>query len=352
MAEPLRILILEDSSIDAELMQFELREAGLSFTAKVVMTEEDFVRELVDCLPDLILSDYDLPKYSGALALVEAKKRCPDTPFILVTGAVTENRAIEILTQGAKDYVLKNRLEQRLAPAVRRALAEADDHRARKRAETELGEAYRTLKVKDEIRTAERKAEIEARKRMEEELREKEARDTVHDTELRLRAKEHLKAIRIASCPSELGADTQRLLQELQIYQVELEMQNEELRRCKDKTDALMARYRDIYDFAPISYLILNPRGDILWVNLTAAEFLGAECSDLTGQRFQLHLSRESYPAFSAFFKRTFEGDAVETCEVMLEDAGGGAARHVRLQARLSKDRKECHLAMIEITGQ
>ncbi len=109
-----------------------------------------------------------------------------------------------------------------------------------------------------------------------------------------------------------------------------------------------MARYHDIYDFAPISYLTLNPKGDILRVNLTAAGFLGAERSRLTGQRFQLHVSRESYLTFSAFFERTFESDTIETCEVMLQNAGG--ARHVRLQARLSKDRKECHLAMIDIT--
>ena len=324
MAEPLRVLILEDNPVDAELMQFELQEAGLSFTAKVAMTEEDYIRELMECSSDLILSDYDLPKYNGALALAEARRRCPDTPFILVSGAVTEDRAIEILTQGAKDYVLKSRLEQRLAPAVRRALAEAEEHRARKQAEAELREAYRTLKVKDEIRTAERKAEIEARKKMEEALREKEARDTAHTAELRLRAKEHLKVVKAASCPSELGGDTQKLLQELQIYQIELEMQNEELRRYKEETDAFMARYHDIYDFAPISYLILNPKGDILRANLTAAGFLGVQRSRLTGQRFQLHVSRDSYLTFSAFFERTFESDAIETCDVMLEDAGRG----------------------------
>jgi PAS domain S-box-containing protein len=138
VAEPLRILILEDNPADAELVQFELEEAGIFFAAKVVMTEKDFIQEMQIYCPDLILSDYDLPKYNGALALAEARRRCPDTPFILVTGAVTEDRAIEILTQGAKDYVLKSRLEQRLAPAVRRALAEAREHRERKKAEEEL----------------------------------------------------------------------------------------------------------------------------------------------------------------------------------------------------------------------
>src|SRR5271157_3407306 len=129
MAESLRILILEYNLTDAELVQFELQEAGLVFTAKVVMTKNDFIHELQTFSPDLILSDYDLSEYNGDLALAEARKICPDTPFILVTGAVGEDRAIEILTQGAKDYVLKSRLQQRLVPAVRRALAEAEEQK-------------------------------------------------------------------------------------------------------------------------------------------------------------------------------------------------------------------------------
>jgi PAS domain S-box-containing protein len=174
MAEPIRILILEDNPSDAELVQFELQEAGLTFNSHVVKTEKDFVRELQNYCPDLILSDYDLPKYNGALALAEASRRCPETPFILVTGAVGEDRAIEILTQGAKDYVLKNRLNQRLVPAVRRALAEAEEHRARKQAEEALLIAHRALEEEVKIRTAELYEEIAARKKAEEALRQSE----------------------------------------------------------------------------------------------------------------------------------------------------------------------------------
>ncbi|MDD5169944.1 MAG: PAS domain S-box protein, partial [Syntrophales bacterium] len=176
MEESLRILILEDKPIDAELVQFELREAGFVFTSRVVMTEEDFVRELLEFSPDLILSDYDLPRYNGVLALAEAKRRCPDTPFILVSGAVSEERAIEILTHGAKDYVLKDRLQQRLVPAVRRALAEAEGFRARKQAEARLREAHRTLEERVKVRTAELEAEIAVRKKTEEALLESQMR--------------------------------------------------------------------------------------------------------------------------------------------------------------------------------
>jgi CheY-like chemotaxis protein len=130
MFKSIHILILEDNPTDAELIQFELQEAGISFTAKVLMNEKEYVNELKKLPPDLILSDYDLPTYNGLLALAEAKKRCPDIPFILVSGAVVEDYAIEILTQGAKDYVPKTQLQQKLAPAVRRALAEAEELKA------------------------------------------------------------------------------------------------------------------------------------------------------------------------------------------------------------------------------
>jgi PAS domain S-box-containing protein len=153
--KPLRVLILEDNPTDAELAQFELQEAGLAFTAQVVAAEKDYHRALTGFSPDLILSDYDLPRYNGALALAAAKTKCPDIPFILVSGVISEDRAIEILTQGAKDYVLKNRLQQRLVPAVRRAIAEAEEIRTRKRAEAELREAHRLLEAQVQERTAE-----------------------------------------------------------------------------------------------------------------------------------------------------------------------------------------------------
>ena len=133
MSDPLRILILEDNPADAELIQFELREEGICFTSKLVMTEGDFLRELREFSPNLILSDYDLPQYNGSLAFAAAKSQCPDVPFLLVTGAISEDRAIEMLTKGAKDYVMKNRLN-RLVPAVRRALAEAKEHKERQKA--------------------------------------------------------------------------------------------------------------------------------------------------------------------------------------------------------------------------
>jgi CheY-like chemotaxis protein len=119
----IRVLILEDRASDADLVEFELLEAGLAFTSKRTANEREFLGALEEFCPDLILSDYDLPQYNGELALVEAKKRFPQVPFILVTGALNKSpeRIGEIIARGASDYVLKSRLDQ-LAPAIYSAL--------------------------------------------------------------------------------------------------------------------------------------------------------------------------------------------------------------------------------------
>jgi CheY-like chemotaxis protein len=119
----IRILILEDRTSDADLMEFALMDAGFTFTSQRTMDETTFLRGLEEFSPDLILSDYDLPQYNGSLALAEAKARFPEVPFILVTGALDKDvgKVGEILAGGAHDYVLKNRLDL-LAPAVHSAL--------------------------------------------------------------------------------------------------------------------------------------------------------------------------------------------------------------------------------------
>jgi len=132
--EQLRILILEDNPEHAELLEDDLRAAGIVFSAKRVDTGEAFREELLRYSPGLILSDYDLPGFNGLWALQMAKDICPEVPFILVTGAIGEEKAIEILTNGATDYVLKSRMT-RLAPAVLRAMQEVRERKEREKAE-------------------------------------------------------------------------------------------------------------------------------------------------------------------------------------------------------------------------
>ena len=215
-------------------------------------------------------------------------------------------------------------------------------------AEAALLEAYRTMKEKDEIRTAEREAEVVARKKMEEALREKESRENARARALRRRAEVRMKRKEAGMGPSDAGADSQKLLQELQVYQIELEMQNEELMTSNNKFDALLTKYLDSYDFAPIGYFTLNSAGTILQVNLTGA---GIERSRLTGQQFRNHVSDKALPTLNMFIKKTFKGEATESCEVELKN-GEGPSRFVQLEARLSEDGKECNLVMIDITDR
>lgn len=142
----LRLLLLEDSEADAELVARALRVSGLAADLTRVETREAFVREVGTRPPDLILSDYALPGFDGAAALAWAREHAPQVPFIFVTGTLGEELAIETLRNGATDYVLKTRLG-RLGPAVRRALGEAAERRERARAEEELHRSLDQLRA-------------------------------------------------------------------------------------------------------------------------------------------------------------------------------------------------------------
>ncbi len=149
----LRVLILEDATSDAELMEHELRGTGLKFSARRVETREDFVAALETFVPDLILADYRLPTFDGLSALKIVRERSRELPFIFVTGAMGEEVAIETLKSGATDYVLKDRLSK-LVPAVERALREVEELAQRRQAE----EALRLSEAR--LRTALRAARI------------------------------------------------------------------------------------------------------------------------------------------------------------------------------------------------
>ena len=142
MKKELHILILEDNSADAELMEHELHDAGIVFSAKRVETKDSFIKELENFTPDIIITDYKLPSFNGSSALAIAKAECQDVPVIFVTGALGEEMAVEILKKGATDYILKHRLSH-LAPAVLRALREVEERVERKRADEALRESER-----------------------------------------------------------------------------------------------------------------------------------------------------------------------------------------------------------------
>jgi PAS domain S-box-containing protein len=134
---PTRLLMVEDDPRDAELALYRLERAGLQIDATTVDNEADFRAALSGGRFDIIVSDFHLPAFTGSAALAIAKALAPATPFIVVSGMLGEERAVDMVRSGATDYVLKQRLE-RLPLVVSRALAEAGERERRATAEARL----------------------------------------------------------------------------------------------------------------------------------------------------------------------------------------------------------------------
>lgn len=133
---------------------------------------------------------------------------------------------------------------------------------------------------------------------------------------LRKKAEEHL---RDSKTKSEVFADTQKLIHELQVHQTELEMQNEELHRAQHELQISRDNYFDFYNFSPVGYFTFDEKGLILDSNLTSSTLLSVERQKLISKRFQTCISLGSHPAFNAFCQKVCETDAKQTCELKLD---------------------------------
>lgn len=140
MNHPLQILIVEDSEDDAELALYELHRAGYEVHVLRVETAQQMQAALEQQSWDAIISDYNLPKFSGLAALNLYKEKNLDIPFIVISGAIGENTAVEMMRAGVHDYLIKGNLA-RLAPAIDRELREAEGRRQRRLAEQSLIES-------------------------------------------------------------------------------------------------------------------------------------------------------------------------------------------------------------------
>jgi PAS domain S-box-containing protein len=145
------------------------------------------------------------------------------------------------------------------------------------------------------------------------------------------------------------GADAQRLLHELQVHQIELEMQNAELRQTRDELEAALDNYTDLYDFAPAGYFTLAAAGTIRQVNLTGAYLVGIERSRLVGQSFGLLVSAAQRPIFNAFLKGVFTGENDQSIDVELLNKTP-SSRVVRVRAKRSPTGLDCRIVVVDIT--
>jgi PAS domain S-box-containing protein len=173
------------------------------------------------------------------------------------------------------------------------------------------------------------------------------------DAELRMRAKERLhEQARAGKPPASQHADNpQRLLHELQVHQVELQLQNEQLEAARAWIEAALGSYTELYDFAPVPYLTLGPTGAIVEANLAGARLLGVERARLLDKRLGAFVAEADRGRFAAFLKSAFATASDVQCEVVLV-AKDGTGSTVEIRATLANDGASVRIVLIDVSAQ
>lgn len=169
--------------------------------------------------------------------------------------------------------------------------------------------------------------------------------------ELRRKAEEQLRKQKTKKARPGTEQDTQCLLHELQVHQVELELQNEELRQARVAIEAALERYTDLYDFAPVGYFTLGRDGVIRQANLTGASLVGVERSKLVKRQFGLLVAEDNRSGFDAFLEKVFQDTARESCVVVLARKGSEPPV-LQIEATASEDGQECRIAVVDISSR
>lgn len=166
---------------------------------------------------------------------------------------------------------------------------------------------------------------------------------------LRQKAEQKLKAE--PEKPSRIkDTDATRLMHELQVHQIELEMQNEELRQAYETAETALKKYTMLYDLAPMGYFTLDSSGSICELNFTGADLLGDKRFSLVNSNFKLYVAESSRSVFNEFFKRVYTSHTKESCEVML-GYDNKLLGLVYMEGIVTDDGKNCLLSVIDISG-
>jgi two-component system sensor histidine kinase/response regulator len=167
---------------------------------------------------------------------------------------------------------------------------------------------------------------------------------------LRRQAEEHV-AVPGGSGFEPMGAVAKsRLVEELRLHQIELEMQNDELTSSRLELEVLLGNYTQLYDFAPVGYFTFDSKGSVLQVNLSGALLLGPDRSSLIGARFGLFLESSQRAIFSDFLVQVFSTSVTQSCDLVLSIPGQQEQLYLRLEALLSDDEKECRAVAVDIS--
>lgn len=148
----------------------------------------------------------------------------------------------------------------------------------------------------------------------------------------------------------ELDYDVKKLLHELQVHQIELEMQNEELRKANEITETSLRKYSMLYNFAPMAYFTLKPDGTILDLNIAGTELMSVSKVSPVNVNFKLYVSDESKPVFSQFLQNVFSSTSKETCEVKLE-YNKITLGYAYMEAIAIQDEQICFMSVVDMSN-
>ena len=166
---------------------------------------------------------------------------------------------------------------------------------------------------------------------------------------LRRKAEEQLKKKQKKADQQVIEADVKKLLHELQVHQIELEMQNEELIQANLTAETALKKYTILYDFAPMGYFTLDNEGSIIDLNFTGADMLGEKRFSLVNANFKLFISEDSKALFNKFFKKVFTSNAKESCEAMLGYENNPLSQ-VYMEGIVTGDDRNCLLSVVDIS--
>lgn len=166
---------------------------------------------------------------------------------------------------------------------------------------------------------------------------------------LRQKAEELLKNNLSKISAKLLESETSKLLHELEVYQIELEMQNKELKQANTIARETADKYTELYDFAPIGYFILSKKGEIVNLNLTGSSIIGKERSYLKNSKFSLLVSSDTITIFNQFLNNIFRNKGKETCEVTIL-VNGDIPLDVYLTGIVTENANHCSIILIDIT--
>ncbi len=327
---PVRLLLVEDNFVDALCLQETLQEAGsMEFEISHVETLAEAKERLAHKDFHVVVVDLGLPDSQGLTTFTQIQDSASHTPVVVLSGLDDETVAIEALRKGAQDYLIKDQWDGHM---LSRAINYAIERQRLLAAMVRLSPQGENEKCVGEHAT------------------------NLRDSPL-ITGTGQASSKKATHLPDVSGLsrhDMGQIIHELHVHQIELEMQNEELRKAQLDLQKSREEYADLYEFAPVGYFTLDERGVILKVNLTGAELLGQERKGLLNTRLSALLSKSDADTLHLYLTKVFRTRAKQSCELQLKNES--ARRYIRLESVVIADSEDpedrCRTILTDITDR